>query len=216
MAKERDLCVTRPGGFQITDEAVKLCRFTAGARLGDIGCGYGETAKYLSERYGFDVIGIDVDEEVISRCADGGGYRFVRADARCLSFADCSLDGLLYECSFSKMDEPERVLAEAFRTLKSGGRIALSDFYAAGAEMNCCGLLGRIESAEHIGSRLAAAGFEQESFTDFSGAMRELFGQLIFDYGRDELCAMLGGSQSDIGAVKPAYGLFISVKNEHC
>lgn len=216
MAKERDRCVTRPGGFQITDEAVKLCRFTAGARLGDIGCGYGDTAKYLSVRYGFDVTGIDADEDVISRCADGVGYRFVRADARRLPFADCSLDGLLYECSFSKMDEPDKALAEAFRTLKSGGRIALSDFYAAGAETNCRGLLGRIESAEHIGARLAAAGFERESFTDFSGAMRELFGQLIFDYGRDELCAMLGGPQNDIGAAKPAYGLFIAVKHEHC
>lgn len=214
MVKESDRCITRPGGFQITDEAVKLCRFTAGARLGDIGCGCGDTAKYLSERYGFDVTGVDADEDAISRCTDGG-CRFVRADARRLPFADDSLDGLLYECSFSKMDEPDKVLAEAFRTLKSGGRIALSDFYAVGAETSCRGLLGRIESAEHISLRLAAAGFEQESFTDFSGAMRELFGQLILDYGRDEVCAMLGGARGDIGAAKPAYGLFIAVKYEH-
>lgn len=212
MAVSRDCFITRPGGFEITDSALEYCRFGENATLADIGCGYGNTLRHISANYGFKITGVELNPKLISDCDISAGGRIIHGDAHSLPFSDGSMDGLFYECSFSKMDDPQKILSEAFRVLVSGGRIVISDFYATGREIICNGALGRVETAAHIGSRLSDAGFTLQYFKDYTKKMRELWGQLIFEHGRAELCSLLGLDGSSIASVSPAYGFFIAVK----
>lgn len=49
----------RPGGFAITDRALAICSFAAGARVLDVGCGVGATVEHLICRYHLDAVGVD-------------------------------------------------------------------------------------------------------------------------------------------------------------
>lgn len=192
----------RPGGLTITRRALEFCALAPDARIADIGCGRGETLRYLASRFQ-NVCGVDKLE------LHGGGQKFVRADAAKLPFEDGSFDCLLYECSFSKTNEPEAVLAEARRVLTARGRIVVSDFYTTACERVCTGVLGRVESRGHIESRLSDAGFSVILFEDYSDKLRESWGQLIFDYGVEEMRNLLG-TNCAINDMNLRYGLFIS------
>ena len=99
-------------------------------RVVDVGCGEGATIGYLRELHpGWEVSGIDADPAF---CA-AGMTETGRAES--LPFPDGSIDVILMECSLSKTEQPERAAAEAFRVLKTGGWLLISDMYARRREI---------------------------------------------------------------------------------
>ena len=73
--------------------------------------------------------------------------------------------------------------------------------------------MGRVEFKEKIYARLEKAGLRLIHFEDRTRELREYWGQLIFDYGAEELEKII----EDCGAVVSAkcrYGLFIAEKGE--
>ena len=117
----------RPGGLALTRELIDRAGFRAGETVADIGCGLGASTRLLLDR-GVAAIGVDL---VVPSDAGARGEAppLVVADAARLPFADDSLDGVLSECSLSLTADRERTLAEWFRKLRRGGRLALSDVY---------------------------------------------------------------------------------------
>lgn len=118
------------------------------------GCGCrlrrGATIGYLRELHpGWEVSGIDADPAF---CA-AGMTETGRAES--LPFPDGSIDVILMECSLSKTEQPERAAAEAFRVLKTGGWLLISDMYARRREIlsDGGGMLGRLEGAHRIWKR---------------------------------------------------------------
>jgi len=201
----------RPGGLEITKAALEVCSFEAGARLADIGCGAGETVAFLTEK-GFDAQGVDFDPEAISLArTNAPDCIFILADAVEMPFADASLDGVFFECSFSKIQHPKKGFDEASRVLKHGGRIIVSDFFSKNAGKTFSAALGRVENRRKIASRLADSGFGLIDFTDCSEKSRELFGQMIFDSGMETVRKMLGCiSLKELSGC--GYGLFVAEK----
>ena len=113
-----DLC--RPGGFEITDRALAFCGFSKSAKLIDIGCGLGVTVRHVRERYGFDIWGIEKAKDV----AKLARTKFVIAgDGAQLPFGEAEIDGLLFECSLSKMENTRHVLAQCRCVLKPEGHL---------------------------------------------------------------------------------------------
>jgi ubiquinone/menaquinone biosynthesis C-methylase UbiE len=199
-----------PGGIKITKRALEICRFPSGALLADVGCGTGEGVSYINKNTDFRMTGIDNDPSAIS-VAVAAGNDCICCDATNLPYQSTSLDGIFFQCSFSKIGEPDKAILEAHRVLKPGGKIVISDFYAQKKEEHFFGFIGRVEFKEKIISRLNDQGFELIFLEDHTKELHQLWGQIIFDYGRDVVDSMLCETGRILSA-KCGYGLFIAKK----
>jgi len=201
--------ICRPGGYKITERALEFCGFSKDAKLADIGCGLGATVRHIRRNYDYDICGIEKDKDAVKLAVT----QFVYAgDSTELPFDSEELDGLLFECSFSKMDNPELVLTECQRVLKPGGYLIISDMYARGSSAALSGLLGRIEAKEEILDKLIMSGFDIKLFEDYSDELHRMWGQLIFEHGAKALCENLGTDSGKLKEIKCGYCLIIAQK----
>ncbi|HVP12196.1 MAG TPA: class I SAM-dependent methyltransferase [Phycisphaerae bacterium] len=104
-----------------------LSRHVRGKRALDMGCGAGRSTRFL-RKLGFDVVGVDIAEEMVRRAqafdADGD-YRLV-ADGDLGQFADGAFDLALSAFPFDNIPtagRKVRLLLELARVLKPDGRI---------------------------------------------------------------------------------------------
>ena len=190
----------RPGGFQLTGQALEKCSLPPHATILDVGCGNGATVRYLREHYEFRAFGIDVSPTVLqSGKMAHPSTPLACANSSRLPFPNQSLDAALAECSLSVMAEPAHILSELNRALIHGGWVIISDVYArnpAGlpglrALKTPCYFSGASSQDEVIRS-VQMHGFDIEAWQDCSEVLKLLTAQLILNGGLDALCE--GGS----------------------
>jgi cyclopropane fatty-acyl-phospholipid synthase-like methyltransferase len=197
---------------RMTGELITRLDARPGHHVLDIGCGTGRPALRLARETGARVTGITVSRHQVTiattAARDEGLHRQVRfehADAAHLPYDDASFDRALALESMFHMPDRARVLKEAARVLRPGGRLAVADIilrepvhdpaHRTVVERFCA--LMRTTSVERIDAYPAlveAAGLELLEITDVtahtSRTTQEILGSLralrAQDVGQDE------------------------------
>ncbi|MFO8010251.1 MAG: arsenite methyltransferase [Dehalococcoidia bacterium] len=141
----------------------------------DLGCGGGFDCFLAAKQVGNEgkVIGVDMTPEMISKArenAEKSGFsniEFRLGEIEHLPAADNSVDVILSNCVINLSPDKFAVYSEAFRVLKPGGRLAISDMVST-AELPedlrqdldyYCGCITGAISVDELESILNRAGF---------------------------------------------------------
>jgi SAM-dependent methyltransferase len=142
----------------------------------DLGSGAGVDVFLAADKVGprGRVIGVDMTEEMVEKArsiARDHGYHNVEfrlGEIENLPIGDQSVDAVISNCVINLAPDKSRVFREAWRVLKPGGRLTVSDIVserALPAEMKsnvdawaCC-IAGALEQQEYL-TEIKEAGFE--------------------------------------------------------
>lgn len=153
-----------------------LAKLSPGETVLDLGSGGGIDVLLSARRVGptGKVYGLDMTDEMLAlanenkRKAGVDNVEFLRGEIEHIPLPDNSVDVIISNCVINLSADKDRVLREAFRVLKPGGRFAVSDVVTRGEmlpEIRQSVLLwvgcvaGALEENEYR-SKLVAAGFE--------------------------------------------------------
>lgn len=204
---------SHPGGFEITARAIHLCALLKDSVILDVGSGFGESLKFIEEKYGYRAIGIDNNKETVFS-ARSYGNNVLYADALNIPFPCEYFDAVLFECSLSKISDEKKVLREVFRVLKPNGRAVVCDFYSNSASVCFNGVLGRVSLKDDMCRNFTETRFNLLGFEDHSRQMTQFYGQMIFDYGAVKASEILGANVFELKQAKCSYGIFVLEKRE--
>ncbi|HEX5431413.1 MAG TPA: arsenite methyltransferase [Bryobacteraceae bacterium] len=153
-----------------------LAELSPGEIVLDLGSGGGIDVLLSARRVGptGKAYGLDMTDEMLAlanenkRTAGLENAGFLKGEIEDIPLPENSVDVVISNCVINLSADKDRVLREAFRVLKPGGRLAIADIVArgempAGVRRNMllwagC-IAGALEEHEYRG-KLAAAGFE--------------------------------------------------------
>jgi len=192
-----------------------LAELKPGEVVLDLGSGGGIDVLLSARRVspGGNAYGLDMTDEMLAlanenkRQAGVENVEFLKGEIEHIPLPDSSVDVIISNCVINLSADKDKVLAEAFRVLKPGGRLAVSDVVTRGeipSEIRKNVLLwvgcvaGALEENEYK-TKLTAAGFEQVGI------------EPTRIYRLDEARAFLSGQGIDLEAIAPQVdGKFMS------
>ena len=152
-----------------------LAELRAGEVVLDLGSGGGIDVLLSAKRVGPTgrAYGLDMTDEMLAlardnqRQAGATNVEFLKGEIEHIPLPDASVDVIISNCVINLSADKDRVLAEAFRVLKPGGRFAVSDVVTRGAirpeirasAMAWVGCVAGALDEDDYRHKLAAAGF---------------------------------------------------------
>jgi arsenite methyltransferase len=154
-----------------------LAQLNAGETVLDLGSGGGIDVLLSAKRVGPSgkAYGLDMTDEMLALARDNqrkagvGNVEFLKGEIEHIPLPDNSVDVVISNCVINLSADKDRVLREALRVLKPGGRFAVSDVVVRGdvpaeirrnVELWIGCIAGALQESEYR-SKLGAAGFEE-------------------------------------------------------
>jgi len=184
-----------------------LAELSPGEIVLDLGSGGGIDVLLSAKRVGptGKVYGLDMTDEMLALAranqvkAGVENVEFLRGEIEAIPLPSDSVDVIISNCVINLSADKDRVFAEAFRVLKPGGRVAVSDVVVRGAvppeirksvELWIGCVAGALEDGEYR-AKLAKAGFEAIDL------------EPTRIYRTDDARDFLAGSGIDVDAIAP-------------
>ena len=159
-----------------------LAQLALGETVLDLGSGGGIDVLLSARRVGptGKAFGLDMTDEMLAlarenqRRAGADNVEFLKGEIEQIPLPDDSIDVIISNCVINLSTDKDRVLAEAFRVLRPGGRFAVSDMVFQGdlalipesvkknAEAWAGCVAGALEERDYV-VRLTGAGFTDAS-----------------------------------------------------
>ena len=153
-----------------------LAELRAGETVLDLGSGGGIDVLLSARRVGPTgmAYGLDMTDEMLALARENEqksgltNVEFLKGEIERIPLPDSSVDVIISNCVINLSADKDRVLAEAFRVLKPGGRFAVSDVVVRGpvpaairrnVELWIGCVAGALDEGDYR-SKLTAAGFE--------------------------------------------------------
>ncbi len=153
-----------------------LAELQAGETVLDLGSGGGIDVLLSAKRVGptGKAYGLDMTDEMLALAEENRrksgltNVEFLKGEIESIPLPDNSVDVIISNCVINLSGDKDRVLREAFRVLKPGGRFAVSDVVVRGEvpaavrksmELWVGCIAGALEEMDYV-KRLAKAGFD--------------------------------------------------------
>ncbi len=225
-AANLDGCSVDPIASSLYD-ASQIGQIPQAAVLASLGCGNptalanlnaGETVLDLGSGGGIDVLlsarrvgptgkayGLDMTDEMLAlarenqRKAGHANVEFLKGEIESIPLPDNSVDVVISNCVINLSADKDKVLREAFRVLRPGGRLAVSDVVVRGdvpeqvrrsMEMWVGCIAGALHDDEYA-AKLARAGFDEIDI------------EPTRVYGIEDARQFLAGEGIDVDAIAP-------------
>lgn len=192
-----------------------LAELKPGETVLDLGSGGGIDVLLSARRVGPTgrAFGLDMTDEMLAlaqqnkRASGLTNVHFLKGEIEDIPLPDASVDVVISNCVVNLAADKDRVLREAWRVLKPGGRFAVSDIVVRGevpaairrnVELWIGCVAGALGEQEYL-DKLAGAGFEQASI------------EATRVYGADDAAGFLAGQGEELQQLaREVDGRFIS------
>jgi tocopherol O-methyltransferase len=120
---------------QLVEHMARAAGIQRGARLLDVGCGFGASSLYLAKKYGIEATGITISPvqvEMANAAAAAEGClraQFLLMDAQAMTFRPSSFDIIWSLESISHYQRKKEFFASAARLLRPLGAFAIIDWF---------------------------------------------------------------------------------------
>jgi sarcosine/dimethylglycine N-methyltransferase len=213
------------GGLAANDALAARAQLEPGLEIVDFCAGLGGPARYFAHRHSVRVSGIELTPARVAGATRltalvglNEQVRIIEGDVTSCPLPDASADVVLSQESFLHIPHKPDVLAEAFRLLRPGGRLAFTDWIAhtpptrEDLELLQDGIaVAGLWSIPEYEAGLEAAGFEVEHVDDLTGDWAVILRERLTMFNRMRAEAELAGTPPGQETFYRAYVRFVAL-----
>ena len=216
------------GGLDANDALAERAAIGKDTRVVDFCAGLGGPARYLAHRYGADVTGIELTPTRVKGALEltrlvglQNSVRVIEGNVMRVPLPDASVDVVVSQEALLHVPDKERTLAEAFRILKPGGRIAFTDWVAhrplsdADKKLMWQGMAAaELYNPQTYAELIKRVGFTVNSVEDLTADWGIILKQRLAMYRKLREEAQQAGTPAGHDAFYESYVRFVDLVNE--